>query len=87
MSERYRPSNGTEGDIFKADFCQRCQRDADADAPCEILTNSMVFDINDAAYPSEWIKDERGPRCTAFIVEGSELGSFVYDHRQQDFLA
>ena len=68
----YRPSNGTEGDIFMSKFCFQCARDCE-DNPCQILGRILFNGINDPDYPKEFIEDERGPRCTAFIQEGSEV--------------
>ncbi|MDQ3288657.1 MAG: hypothetical protein M3Q42_10445 [Pseudomonadota bacterium] len=63
-TEKYRPSNGTEGDGFMAQWCDRCAKLAD----CEIVTATMAYDVEDDEYPGEWIEDEaNGPRCTAFI--------------------
>lgn len=78
----YRPSNGTEGEIFMSRFCARCKRDAkfqetqDAEDGCPILADSFFYGIDDPKYPKEWIIDpdappmwanQRGaPRCTAF---------------------
>ena len=75
MTSRYRPSNGTEGEIFMNHFCDRCSKDAkyretlDGSDGCEILANTLVFEIDDPEYPKEWIRDEKGPRCTAFEEE------------------
>ena len=78
MSGRpYRPSNGTEGMCFTETFCDRCEKDAryretnDGEDGCPLLAASMLYDIGEAEYPSEWIEDERGPRCTAFELEGT----------------
>ena len=72
-AEKYRPSNGTEGMIFEGKFCSNCihgkyeHTQDDNDNPCDILSSAFLFDINDDAYPEEWIYDEKGePTCTAF---------------------
>lgn len=74
----YRPSNGTEGDMFQARWCDRCTRDAafrqawdmdetPADDGCEILANTMCFATDDPEYPREWQYSTKGqPLCTAF---------------------
>lgn len=72
----YRPSNGTEGDIFMGQFCFRCalwngQEDAQGE-PCEILGRTFWCNIGDKDYPTEWVEDSNGPRCTAFTPEGEE---------------
>ncbi len=70
---KYQPSNGTEGECFQAEWCERCKRDqafrADPDSAegCPILTNTMAYDIGDPEYPAEWIETEGGEsKCTAF---------------------
>jgi hypothetical protein len=66
----YRPSNGTEGDLFMAHLCQRCVAFADCGAECEIVMRAFAFDIDDADYPLEWMHDGEGwPTCTAFSAE------------------
>lgn len=73
-TKKYRPSNGSEGCWFTGEFCDRCQKDADyrnndGDS-CQILCNTMVYDLTDPEYPDEWIYDEDGnPVCTAFEEE------------------
>lgn len=66
--EPYRPSNGTEGDIFRAQFCDRCTRQ---DEPCEILGRTLWLLEDDPNYPTEWVCDvgpwPGNPRCTAFV--------------------
>ena len=65
--EPYRPSNGTEGDIFYSAWCAKCTRDSGPDDACDILVNIYALPIDDPAYPVEWREDgPSGPRCTAF---------------------
>jgi len=65
--EKYRPSNGTEGEIFKESYCYRCIEDDGEDKLCEILTNTMFYDTKDEEYPEEWQYGTDGqPICTAF---------------------
>lgn len=74
MSDKYRPSNGTEGECFIGHWCCNCERDADSENnPCQILGRTYHFDIDDPEYPTEWIRDETGPKCTAFIPLGDPL--------------
>ena len=66
----YRPSNGTEGMIFEAKFCEQCSKmqpgDDDAE-PCMIYGNAMFNSIGDPDYPAEWKYDGEGrPVCTSF---------------------
>jgi len=67
----YRPSNGTEGDMFQEKFCEKCvYDDYDNDVYCEILGDSMAFNVDDKEYPKEWTYDKNGcPTCTAFNTE------------------
>lgn len=68
--ELYRPSNGTEGEIFMHQFCSRCERDRYASRPCSIIGRTMALSVNEKGYPKEWIRDAGqwpgNPRCTAF---------------------
>jgi len=66
----YRPSNGTEGDMFQKKFCEKCVYDDYENGPCDILGDSMAFDLDDKEYPKEWIHDKNGcPTCTKFEVK------------------
>lgn len=63
--EKYRPSNGSEGRYFMSIFCENCKKDENHD--CPIIVESMVNDLEDPDYPSEWCYDDKGkPTCTAF---------------------
>ena len=73
VGQKYRPSNGTEGDIFTSYYCANCLNEEwmhtgnDNDKKCEILSNTMIFDIDLKEYPSEWQYTKEGqPTCTAF---------------------
>ena len=78
-AEPYRPSNGSEGMEFEHRFCNRCERerlwredDFENDA-CGIHTWATAVSVDHPRYPTEWVQDERGPRCTAFVEEGKAL--------------
>lgn len=60
----YRPSNSTEGDIFETRWCQGCGRYRNGS--CGLLLNSMFFDIHEKDYPTEWVRLDGVPTCTAF---------------------
>jgi hypothetical protein len=66
--EKYRPSNGTEGAIFKDKWCCRCTKDPGDGIGCDdIAIITMARNIDDPKYPSEWIYDQEGiPKCTEF---------------------
>lgn len=77
MTKPYRPANGTAGDIFEAEFCERCKHNAeyletqDGEKSCKIWARAFTFAISDPEYPKEWVKDdgdrfEETARCTAF---------------------
>jgi len=87
MVERYRPSNGTEGEAFEARFCDRCAEEerlrAGGDASCMIHMATYAFDVDHECYPAEWIVDHAGPRCTAFRPEGTGTMAEVERDRQK----
>lgn len=68
----YRPSNGSEGECFRAKFCDRCEHDdahnfrEQGEKLCPILGNSLLLDINDPQYPQEWQYQDGQPTCTSF---------------------
>jgi hypothetical protein len=79
----YQPSNGTGGDIFYGEWCERCIRERAVrddydkamanDLGCEIFARSMAFNIGDPQYPSEWTyKPDGVPKCTAFELDVGE---------------
>lgn len=81
---KFRPSNGTEGDIFFANWCHQCARDkamsegkdydeCTDDEMCKIIGASMSYDITDAEYPPEWIRKDGIPTCTAFVKAGESI--------------
>jgi hypothetical protein len=60
---KYRPSNGTIGMSFMADFCDRCA----IRGICRILPKVMTYNVDDPEYPEQWTYDEEGdPTCTSF---------------------
>jgi hypothetical protein len=69
QAKPYRPSNGTDGEIFMSRMCADCALDCHGteyeDGPfCEILAEAFA-----GGQPVQWIEDERGPRCTAFTLD------------------
>ncbi len=72
MSRKYRPSSGSEGLDFEAQFCWVCQREAtfretqDGTDACPIVRAAFMFEVTDKEYPTQWIEDESGPRCIEF---------------------
>ena len=73
VGKPYRPSNGSEGEMFSDRYCDDCKRDAgfqetqDEALGCPIIAASMAFDVGDEGYPKEWIYGDDGqPTCTVF---------------------
>lgn len=67
--KKYRPSNGTEGMMFMAMYCDKCVHDGNGiDTPdCPIIPLTLFVDVNDPPYPPEWRFDDDGqPECSAF---------------------
>lgn len=68
--KKYQPSNGTEGDIFYETYCMNCKHCDPhplGDKQCEILLLTMIHNVTDPEYPSEWTYDKAGnPICTKF---------------------
>ncbi len=60
----YRPSNGTEGDIFEESYCQDCKRYGE---PCMIFGAMLFHEIGEPGYPPEIVYGDDGqPTCKAF---------------------
>jgi hypothetical protein len=69
--QKYRPSNGTEGEMFQERWCYDCTKDTDQN--CSILLRAFWADIDEPEYPAEWQYGPDGqPRCTAFHRIGTE---------------
>lgn len=70
--QKYRPSNGTEGDYFIAEHCAQCRHEKflhtqdHADMKCEILSRTMLHGVTDPEYPREWVYIDDKPTCTSF---------------------
>lgn len=77
----FRPSNGTIGDAFCADFCARCIHDIPF-GRCDILTRTLIHSVNDPEYPTEWVSDQTGRAwCTAFQTASDP---HIRDFRQME---
>lgn len=82
---KYRPSNGTEGEIFFDNWCRQCARDkamsegwdydeCEESQICTIVWRTSAFHLDEPEYPIEWILDENDtPKCTAFIKTGETV--------------
>lgn len=70
--QKFRPSNGTEGQIFIGSWCFQCARDANHD--CPIVAATFRYTVEEAEYPQEWQYGPDGqPLCTAFVHEGDPI--------------
>lgn len=68
----YRPSNATEGDVFMAEWCERCAlfRPDDPDKTCSINLRALAHSVTEPEYPGEWQYSNGGvPVCTAFTAD------------------
>ena len=69
-TEKYQPSNSSEGMYFCEKFCDHCvHQDPNIRAlkNCDIFLNTLVFDVKDPEYPEEWTYDKNGePTCTKY---------------------
>ena len=65
----YQPSNGSEGEWFMTKYCYRCEHYNER-VGCPIVNNTMLYDVRSAEYPREWVYQEDGPVCTAFVLKG-----------------
>ena len=88
-TQKYRPSNGTEGEMFMGKWCGKCERERafaeDGADPCQILGAVIGYSVDDPEYPGEWVHDESGPRCTAFVPEGEQIPVPRCDHTNDMF--
>jgi hypothetical protein len=82
--EPYRPSNGTEGECFIANWCGNCERDkcqngtkamddCAQDDFCEILGATFWLNVDDPDYPKEWVRENGEPKCLAFVELGQPV--------------
>lgn len=69
----FRPSSGTEGDVFQSLYCNRCAKDW-ISAPgsvanyCGLVADSMRFEVDDPQYPAAWVHNADGsPCCMEFV--------------------
>lgn len=78
--ELYRPSNGTEGELFQDTWCADCEADRafredheQADG-CPIIAAAMALSIDDPNYPPAWrYRDDGQPMCAAFQQIGTTV--------------
>jgi hypothetical protein len=67
----FRPSNGTTGDAFHADWCEKCAR---MEEPCPILGAALFNNIDEPDFPQEWrYNASNEPCCTGFAEDASQV--------------
>lgn len=73
---KYRPSNGTEGHGFMSRFCEQCTRDDGGIGVtvCEIIGDTMAYEVDEPDYPSAWTYDKDGRPCCTEFVAAPKLG-------------
>jgi hypothetical protein len=69
--KKYKPSNGTEGELFINRHCANCVhensfRKEDGKKFCGILSATLTHEVNDKKYPTEWQYIDDKPTCTKF---------------------
>jgi hypothetical protein len=62
-------------------WCERCVKDTPS-KPCRILGLTLAYNTRDKEYPSEWIEEDDGPRCTAFSDHRPPRQTIIKDKRQ-----
>ena len=65
VGQKYRPSNGTEGDLFIELWCEQCAHNL-SDG-CSIITDSLCYDVTHPNYPNALQYAPNGqPCCKAY---------------------
>ncbi len=90
MTKPWIPSNGTGGEMFRLDWCDKCSRETTI-RECGILTRTLIYKPGERDYPKEWVADDDGwsnPRCTAFKARTRNglRSKRIRDRRQADML-
>lgn len=78
MTDRYRPANGTEGEMFMSKWCACCERNRayleDGEEPCDIILRSVAYDADNPEYPEELVGTFLSDaRCLAFVPVGEPV--------------
>lgn len=50
----------------------RAARQGDYANGCDILVRSLAFGTDDPDYPTEWVRIDDEPTCTAFLEDGGD---------------
>lgn len=66
----FKPVSVYEHELFYACVCRHCECDREYRKTgfngCDIIPKTMIYDLGDPEYPSEWIYRNNMPVCTAF---------------------
>ena len=66
VGKKWRPSNGTEGELFQEAYCSHCDR-WDEESGCPIAAATFFLDMDHPDYPKEWqIGADGQPTCKGF---------------------
>ena len=76
----FQPTDRNVASMFEESFCGMCLKDQlyrqGKGEGCEILMLAFLFELGDAAYPTEWVHDKEGsPTCTAFEPIAADGGT------------
>ncbi len=89
--DKYRPSSGTEGEVFEAKHCNKCrhyeyvEEFGFSDCMKSILGDATGFDIDYLEYPDAWTFTAEGaPTCTEFQSHPTmaEIAEQSHERRQ-----
>ena len=79
-TEKYQPSNASEGCSFLATFCDHCKHDHydhkndENVRACKILMHSIIYSSEEKECPKEWTYNDQGPTCTKYENWNWDLG-------------
>jgi len=74
-SRPYRPSNGTEGDMFMSQFCYSCvkytlnKNTGDYDCKHDIIQKTQVYEVDSKHYPKWWVEDLDGKNARCLLYK------------------
>lgn len=75
----WRPSNGTEMEMFLSHYCMSCERETfirGGERRCRILSAMYLHDLNDGGWPAEIVEHPEHQfqgHCTAYVQLGSRV--------------
>ena len=92
----YRPSNGTEGMMFREEWCNRCEHErlyreyeirgyrGPRPESCSILDATLFLATDDPEYPKEWVYDPEAMKrdgCLTIGEGGARCTAFVPERK------